>query len=72
VIDQLAKDKGATKAQIALAWILSQNDEITAIPGTRKINRLEENLGALNVELTQTDFDIIEASMPKTTIGSRY
>jgi aryl-alcohol dehydrogenase-like predicted oxidoreductase len=72
VIDQLAKDKGATKAQIALAWILSQNDEITAIPGTRKINRLEENLGALNVELTQTDFDIIEASMPKTTIGNRY
>jgi aryl-alcohol dehydrogenase-like predicted oxidoreductase len=72
VIDQLAKDKGATKAQIALAWILSQNDEITAIPGTRKINRLEENLGALNVQLTQTDFDIIEASMPKTTIGNRY
>jgi aryl-alcohol dehydrogenase-like predicted oxidoreductase len=72
VIDQLAKDKGATKAQIALAWILSQNDEITAIPGTRKINRLEENLGALNVQLTQTDFDIIETSMPKTTIGNRY
>jgi aryl-alcohol dehydrogenase-like predicted oxidoreductase len=72
VIDQLAKDKGVTKAQIALAWILSQNDEITAIPGTRKIHRLEENLGALNVNLTQADFDIIEASMPKTTIGSRY
>jgi aryl-alcohol dehydrogenase-like predicted oxidoreductase len=72
VIDQLAKDKGATKAQIALAWILSQNDEITAIPGTRKIHRLEENLGAYNVNLTQADFDIIEASMPKTTIGNRY
>jgi aryl-alcohol dehydrogenase-like predicted oxidoreductase len=72
VIDQLAKDKNATKAQIALAWILSQNDEITAIPGTRKINRLEENLGAYNVNLTQTDFDIIEASIPKTTIGNRY
>jgi aryl-alcohol dehydrogenase-like predicted oxidoreductase len=72
VIDQLAKDKGATKAQIALAWILGQNDEITAIPGTRKIHRLEENLGAYNVELTKNDFDIIEASMPKTTIGNRY
>ncbi len=72
VIDQLAKDKGATKAQIALAWILSQNDEITAIPGTRKIHRLEENLGAYNVQLTQADFDIIEASMPKITIGNRY
>jgi aryl-alcohol dehydrogenase-like predicted oxidoreductase len=72
IIDQLAKDKGVTKAQIALAWILSQNDEITAIPGTRKIHRLEDNLGAVNVELTQADFDIIEASMPKMTIGSRY
>jgi aryl-alcohol dehydrogenase-like predicted oxidoreductase len=68
VIDQLAKDKGVTKAQIAL----NQNDEITAIPGTRKIHRLEENLGAYNVELTKNDFDIIEASMPKTTIGNRY
>jgi aryl-alcohol dehydrogenase-like predicted oxidoreductase len=51
---------------------LSKNNEITAIPGTRKINRLEENLGAYHVELTSTDFDVIEASMPKTTIGSRY
>lgn len=72
VINQLAKDKGVTNAQLALAWILSQNDEITAIPGTRKIQRLEENLGALNVQLTQTDFEIIEASMPKTTTGNRY
>jgi aryl-alcohol dehydrogenase-like predicted oxidoreductase len=72
VIDQLAKDKGVTKAQIALSWILSQNNEITTIPGTRKINRLEENLGAFNVVLTQKDFQIIEASIPKTTIGNRY
>jgi aryl-alcohol dehydrogenase-like predicted oxidoreductase len=72
VIDQLAKDKGVTKAQIALAWILSQNEEIAAIPGTRKIHRLEENLGALNVQFSQSDFDIIEDSMPKTTIGNRY
>lgn len=72
VIDQLAKDKGVTKAQIALSWILSQNDEITAIPGTRKIQRLEENLGAYNVQLTQSDFDSIETSMPKMTIGNRY
>jgi aryl-alcohol dehydrogenase-like predicted oxidoreductase len=72
IIDQLAKDKGVTKSQIALSWILSQNDEITAIPGTRKIHRLEENLGAYNVQLTQSDLDIIEASMPKTTIGNRY
>jgi aryl-alcohol dehydrogenase-like predicted oxidoreductase len=72
VIDQLAKDKGVTKAQIALSWILSQNDEITVIPGTRKIERLQENLGAFDVQLTPSDFDTIEASMPKMTIGNRY
>jgi len=72
IIDQLAKAKGATKAQIALSWILSQNDEIMAIPGTRKIHRLEENLGSYNVELSQADLDIIEASVPIITIGSRY
>jgi aryl-alcohol dehydrogenase-like predicted oxidoreductase len=72
VVDQLAKDKGVTKAQIALAWILSRNNEITAIPGTRKISRLQENLGAYNVQLTQSDFDLIEASVPKVTIGNRY
>ncbi len=72
VIDKLAKAKGVTKAQIALSWILSQNDNITAIPGTRKIQRLEENLGAYNVVLTQVDLELIEASMPKTTFGNRY
>lgn len=72
ILDQLAKEKGVSKAQIALAWILSQNDEITAIPGTRKIHRLEENLGAYNVVLSQDDLDLIEASVPKITIGSRY
>lgn len=72
VIDHLAKTKGATKAQISLAWILSRNDEITAIPGTRKIHRLEENLGAHNVVLSQADMELLETSIPKTTIGSRY
>lgn len=72
VIDQIAKEKGVTKAQIALSWILSQNEEITAIPGTRKIHRLEENLGAYNVDLTQADMELIEASIPQETIGSRY
>lgn len=72
IIEELAKDKGASKAQIALSWILSQNDEITAIPGTRKIHRLEENLGAYDVVLTQAEMDHIKASLPKETIGSRY
>lgn len=72
VIEELAKEKGVTKAQIALNWILCQNDEITAIPGTRKIHRLQENLGAYQVVLSQSDLDHIDASIPKITIGSRY
>jgi aryl-alcohol dehydrogenase-like predicted oxidoreductase len=72
VIDQLAKAKGVTKAQIALAWILSQNDEITAIPGTRRVSRLEENLGAYHVTLSPADFTLINSSIPAATVGSRY
>ncbi len=72
VIDQLAEAKGATKAQIALSWILSRNEEITVIPGTRKIHRLEENLGAYNVGLTKADAALIDAAVPQVTIGNRY
>jgi aryl-alcohol dehydrogenase-like predicted oxidoreductase len=72
IVEQMAQDKKVSKAQIALAWVLSQNDEIVTIPGTRKIHRLEENLGAFNVSLTDTDIAIIQNSLPKETIGSRY
>lgn len=72
VIERIAQSKGVTKAQVALAWVLSQNDELAAIPGTRKIHRLEENLGALNVELTEEDLATIEAHVPAATIGERY
>ena len=72
VVERIAQSKGVTKAQVALAWILGQNDEITAIPGTRKIHRLEENLGALNVELTENDIAIIEEHIPSVTVGGRY
>ncbi len=72
VVDRIAKRKEVTKAQIALAWILSQNDEITTIPGTRKIHRLEENSGAFDVELTEADFAEIENNMPSETFGARY
>jgi len=71
-IEQIAQSKGVSKAEVALAWVLSQNDEIVTIPGTRKIHRLEENLGAFQVELTKTDLDIIQKSMPSVTIGNRY
>lgn len=72
VIDQIAKDKGVTKAQIALAWILHQSDKIANIPGTRKIHRLEENLGAFAVNLSVDDLNLIDADMPSEALGSRY
>jgi aryl-alcohol dehydrogenase-like predicted oxidoreductase len=72
VIDKLAQSKKVSKAQIALAWVLSQNDEIVSIPGTRKVHRLEENLGAFKVELTKTDLAVIQRSMPSETYGNRY
>lgn len=72
VVDQIAQSKGVTKAQVALAWILSQNDEITVIPGTRKIHRLAENLGALQVTLSEADLATMEAHMPSVTVGNRY
>jgi aryl-alcohol dehydrogenase-like predicted oxidoreductase len=72
VINQLAKNKIVTNSQVALAWILHQNNEITAIPGTRKVSRLQENLGAYNVSFSQSDFELLEANMPKTTVGNRY
>ena len=72
VIEQIAQEKQVTKAQVALAWVLSQNDEIVTIPGTRKIHRLEENLGAFTVELTPADLAMIQSSMPTETVGTRY
>jgi aryl-alcohol dehydrogenase-like predicted oxidoreductase len=72
VVEQIAQDKKITKAQVALAWVLSQNDKIVTIPGTRKIHRLEENYGTLNVELTNHDLSTIRNFMPTKTIGNRY
>lgn len=72
VVEQIAQDKKVSKAQVALAWVLSQNDEIGTIPGTRNVHRLEENLGAFNVELTKADLALIHESMPLETIGTRY
>jgi len=72
VIDKIAQSKKVSKAQIALAWVLSQNDEIVSIPGTRKVHRLVENLDAFKVELTKTDLAVIQRSMPSETYGNRY
>ncbi|MFM8912909.1 MAG: aldo/keto reductase [Flammeovirgaceae bacterium] len=72
VIEQLAKEKGVTQAQVALAWVLNRNEEIVAIPGTRKVHRLKENLGAFKVALTEADLATIENSVPRQTMGARY
>jgi aryl-alcohol dehydrogenase-like predicted oxidoreductase len=76
VIDLLARvgeKKGATPAQIALAWLLAQKPWIVPIPGSRKLERLEENIGALAVELTPDDLREIESAISKITVqGDRY
>jgi aryl-alcohol dehydrogenase-like predicted oxidoreductase len=69
----IAGRKKATPAQIALAWLLAQKPWIVPIPGTTKLHRLEENLGALSVELTSNDLhDINEAASHVTVQGARY
>ena len=76
LIDLLAKigeRKKATPAQIALAWLLAQKPWIVPIPGTTKLNRLEENIGAVAVELTPDDLREIESAASKITVqGARY
>jgi len=72
-IAAFAKSKGATPAQIALAWVLAQKDWIVPIPGTTKLHRLEENLGAVDVELTQEDLRQLDQLTSQVQIqGNRY
>jgi aryl-alcohol dehydrogenase-like predicted oxidoreductase len=69
----IAERKKATPAQIALAWLLAQKPWIVPIPGTTKISRLEENIGAATLELTSGDLREIEGVASKITIqGARY
>jgi aryl-alcohol dehydrogenase-like predicted oxidoreductase len=76
LIDLLAsigERKKATPAQIALAWLLAQKPWIVPIPGTTKLHRLDENIGALSVELTPADLGDIESAASKITVqGARY
>ena len=71
VVQELASERGCTPAQLALAWLLSQDDTVVPIPGTRRIERLEENLGALDVELGPEDLQRIAARVPAPA-GERY
>jgi aryl-alcohol dehydrogenase-like predicted oxidoreductase len=72
-LGQIAAQKKATPAQIALAWLLAQKPWIVPIPGTTKLHRLEENLGAASIELTSDDLRGIESAVSRVTVqGARY
>ena len=72
-IKEVAAEKNATPAQIALAWLLAQKSWIVPIPGTRKLDRLVENLGAAEFELAPEEFGDINSALSKITIaGNRY
>jgi aryl-alcohol dehydrogenase-like predicted oxidoreductase len=73
LLSEIGKRKKATPAQITLAWLLAQKPWIVPIPGTTKLNRLEENIGAVTVELTKNDLSDIEKAFSQITVeGERY
>ncbi|HUS11379.1 MAG TPA: aldo/keto reductase [Pyrinomonadaceae bacterium] len=73
LLRQIAERKRATPAQIALAWLLAQKPWIVPIPGTTKLHRLEENIGAVSVELTPNDLREIDSAASKIEVqGARY
>lgn len=73
LLERIAKQKNATPAQIALAWLLAQKEWIVPIPGSRKLERLDENNGAVNLELTADDLGELRSAMEKIqVIGDRY
>jgi len=72
-LDEIARTKGASKAQVAIAWLLAQKPWIVPIPGTTKLHRLEENLGAAEIELTPEDLQRIAEALAAIEVqGARY
>jgi aryl-alcohol dehydrogenase-like predicted oxidoreductase len=72
-VEAIAEEKGCTPAQLCLAWLLAQGPDVIPIPGTKRIERLEENLGALRVRLIPADVDRIDAAIPiGAAAGTRY
>jgi len=70
-IGELAADKAVTPAQLALAWVLAQGEDIVPIPGTKRRSRLEENVGAVDVELGDDELREIADALPEA-VGQRY
>jgi aryl-alcohol dehydrogenase-like predicted oxidoreductase len=72
-LEEIAADKGSRPSRVALAWLLSRGQDIVPIPGTKRVDRLTENAGALDVVLTAEEIDRIEAAFPAGAAkGSRY
>ena len=73
LVRQMAQQKGCTPAQLALAWLLAQGDDIIAIPGTKRIAYLHDNLGALEVRLSSVELAAMaQAFPPGLAAGARY
>ena len=73
LLEKISKEKGATNAQIALAWLLAQKPWIVPIPGTTKVHRLEENVGAASVDLSPDDLNKINEALSTIEVqGARY
>ena len=73
VVEKFAKEKQATPAQIALAWVLAQKPWIVPIPGTTKLHRLRENIAAVSLQFTPEDLRALESAASKITVqGARY
>ena len=70
-VGEIAAEKGVTPAQLAIAWVLAQGDDLVPIPGTKRRSYLEQNAGAVEVELTQEDLARIDAELPQPA-GERY
>lgn len=72
-VEEIATEKRCTPAQLALAWVLAQGDDIVPIPGTKRRTYLDENLGALDVSLTPSDLRRIDEALPRgAAVGARY
>ena len=71
-LTELARGKGASVTQLALAWLLAQGDDVVPIPGTRSPDRLAENVGAADVTLTADDLKLVDEILPGGSFGSRY
>jgi aryl-alcohol dehydrogenase-like predicted oxidoreductase len=72
-VNELASKKNCTAAQLALAWVIAQGDNIFPIPGTKRVKYLEENAGAINVTFSKDELDTIAGLFPKNAAaGDRY